>query len=302
MNIGKKIKELRIEKLMTQSELAGGEITRNMLSRIENGAANPSLSTIIHLASKLGVPAGYLLSEGDEEFIYHKTNAIKNIRRAYTDGHFELCRDLCLSSFDEYDDELELILADCCFEIAEEQMRSGRLYEARDYLDEAMRHAEKTMFDCSAHKNGEQVMFEILKEISPSLDSNEDDVEIDDGLLYPAVHKKLFCKYLAVLLDITKYSAFEADFKRRHKRGAEGRDMPLLLHLKARRLMSEERYSDALKMLKEAMNSDIGDQRLILYFTCADTEECCRELEDYKGAYEFSQNKIEILEHMLIER
>jgi len=35
--------------------------------------------------------------------------------------------------------------------------------------------------------------------------------------------------------------------------------------------------------------------------SCADIEICCRETDDYKGAYEFSQNKLEILEHMLAE-
>ena len=50
MDIGKKIKELRSAKLMTQTELAGHEITRNMLSRIENGAALPSIGTVIYLA------------------------------------------------------------------------------------------------------------------------------------------------------------------------------------------------------------------------------------------------------------
>ena len=52
MDIGKKIKELRLQKFMTQSELAGNEITRNMLSRIENGAAQPSLDTLKYLASR----------------------------------------------------------------------------------------------------------------------------------------------------------------------------------------------------------------------------------------------------------
>ena len=48
MDIGKKIKKLRNEKLITQSELVGNEITRNMLSRIENGAALPSLGTVVY--------------------------------------------------------------------------------------------------------------------------------------------------------------------------------------------------------------------------------------------------------------
>ena len=106
MDIGQKIKMIRTEKLMTQKELAGGVITRNMLSQIENGIANPSLSTVQYIADRLGVPAGYLLSEGAEEFVYNKTRVMKNIKRAYSDGNFELCREMCLSSFDEFDDEL----------------------------------------------------------------------------------------------------------------------------------------------------------------------------------------------------
>jgi len=83
MNIGKKIKNIRTEKLMTQSELAGDVITRNMLSQIENGSAQPSLSTVKYLAGKLGVPAGYLLSEGDEEFVYNKTRVMRNIKGVF---------------------------------------------------------------------------------------------------------------------------------------------------------------------------------------------------------------------------
>ena len=43
MNIGEKIRKLRNGKLMTQAELAGTQITRNMLSQIESGTAMPSL-------------------------------------------------------------------------------------------------------------------------------------------------------------------------------------------------------------------------------------------------------------------
>ena len=69
MEIGAKIKKLRTSKMMTQSELAGHQITRNMLSQIENGLALPSLSTILYIAERLNVPAGFLLAEGDDEFI-----------------------------------------------------------------------------------------------------------------------------------------------------------------------------------------------------------------------------------------
>ena len=82
MNIGNKIRSLRVEKLMTQSELAGNEITRNMLSQIENGIALPSLTTVIYLANRLGVSAGFLLADEKDDFMYKKLNTMKNIKKA----------------------------------------------------------------------------------------------------------------------------------------------------------------------------------------------------------------------------
>ena len=92
MNIGEKIKKLRSEKMMTQSELAGTEITRNMLSRIENGAAQPSLWTVRYIASRLNVSPGFLLSEGSDEEIYLKYNEITNIKKAYMTEDYRICR------------------------------------------------------------------------------------------------------------------------------------------------------------------------------------------------------------------
>ncbi|MBQ7829441.1 MAG: helix-turn-helix transcriptional regulator [Clostridia bacterium] len=301
MDIGSKIKQLRTKKLMTQSELAGAEITRNMLSRIENGAALPSLGTIAYLAGRLGVPAGYLLSEGEEEFIYNKTAVMKNIRRAYTDGNFELCRDICLSSFNEFDDELELILTDCCLGVAETYMKEGRLRNARDYLDEALVHSANTMFNTVTQKNSIAVMFELLKEISPALDSNETDTVISDDLIHPAIFDSILCKYITVILDKDKYDAFVDDLSKNQKNSLSEKDKLFALHLKARNLIQNKNYSAALKILTETTDSDEVPPRLLLYLACSDMEICFREMNDYKGAYEFSQNKIEILEHMLAE-
>ena len=81
MQIGEKIKRLRCAKLMTQSELVGGEITRNMLSRIENGAAQPSMATVKYIAERLNVSAGFLLADEDDEILYFKSAEIGNIKK-----------------------------------------------------------------------------------------------------------------------------------------------------------------------------------------------------------------------------
>ena len=88
MQIGEKIKKLRVAKLMTQSELVGTEITRNMLSRIENGTANPSLETILYIAKRLNVSPGFLLADGNDEQIYFKNNEIVGIKKAFSAGDF----------------------------------------------------------------------------------------------------------------------------------------------------------------------------------------------------------------------
>ena len=61
--IGEKIRKFRKMRGMTQAELAGESITRNMLSLIENGGASPSLQTIEYLADRLGIsPASFFIS------------------------------------------------------------------------------------------------------------------------------------------------------------------------------------------------------------------------------------------------
>lgn len=63
MTLGQKVRELRLSKQLTQKELAGDFITRNMLSQIENGGAMPSMKTLEFLAGQLKKPLGYFLDE-----------------------------------------------------------------------------------------------------------------------------------------------------------------------------------------------------------------------------------------------
>ena len=65
---GKRLKKARIARRMTQSEVAGDRVTRNMISRIENGAAIPSVGTLEYLSERLDVPISVLVPQyGDEE-------------------------------------------------------------------------------------------------------------------------------------------------------------------------------------------------------------------------------------------
>ena len=63
MTLGEKIKQARLEAGFSQRQLCGEEVTRNMLSQIENGTAKPSMATLSYFAARLGKPVSYFLEE-----------------------------------------------------------------------------------------------------------------------------------------------------------------------------------------------------------------------------------------------
>ncbi len=63
MELGEKIRTARLEAGLSQRQLCGDTITRNMLSQIENGTARPSMATLRVLAARLHKTVGYFLEE-----------------------------------------------------------------------------------------------------------------------------------------------------------------------------------------------------------------------------------------------
>lgn len=63
MKLGERIKAARQAAGLSQRQLCGQVITRNMLSLIESGKARPSMDTLQHFARVLGKPVGYFLEE-----------------------------------------------------------------------------------------------------------------------------------------------------------------------------------------------------------------------------------------------
>ncbi|WP_274226607.1 helix-turn-helix domain-containing protein [Clostridium sp. 'White wine YQ'] len=72
--VGEKIKTLRKELNMTQSQLAGGEMTKSMLSQIENNVSNPSMKTLQYIAKILNKPISYFLEDELEDTLSLKQN------------------------------------------------------------------------------------------------------------------------------------------------------------------------------------------------------------------------------------
>lgn len=85
MELGQRIRQARLEAGLTQRQLCGETITRNMLSQIENGSAHPSMDTLCFLAAGLGKSISYFL---DESVASPNQTVILAAREAYTNGEF----------------------------------------------------------------------------------------------------------------------------------------------------------------------------------------------------------------------
>ncbi len=293
MNIGQKIKELRSAKMMTQQELAGEHITRNMLSRIENGCALPSLPTLMYLSERLGVPAGFLLVEGDEEFGYKKASRMPDIMSAYRAGDWEICKDICLS-LGGTDDELNYMITLCLFNEAKDAFAAGDLRRSAELFDSARACSSMTIYPIGSVVAESDTFLFCISHISPSLVA---DIETVSAPLRGALSEP-FCRYFSMLWAIE--SNFVTIFDPASYSASGGNEDKMYLdHISAKMKMRSGHYNEAYHLLKHILSSDSDIPAPLLYFIFTDLEVCCRELSDYRGAYEYSNDKTGMLEKFL---
>ena len=289
MNIGEKIKSIRSAKMMTQQELAGEHITRNMLSRIENGSALPSLPTLMYISARLGVPAGYLLADEDEDFHYHKLDRLPDIKRAYEAGDWLICRDLC-ESLGGTDDEIAHIVCLCLYNAAKEAFGAGDLRRATELFDSTRTRCSHTLYPVENIKAQCNAYLDCIYSISPSIAA---EVDFEPGISFDALSEP-FCRYWSLLDESDGQTALLIQ-----ETYVETADCPEKLyadHISARKSMSRGNHTEAYSTLKKILASNESIPAPMLYFIFCDLEECCRELSDYRGAYEYSSDKTGMLE------
>ncbi|MBP3857879.1 MAG: helix-turn-helix transcriptional regulator [Ruminiclostridium sp.] len=118
--LGKRIKEARLARKMTQADVVGDFITRNMLSQIESGTANPSVKTLTYLAKVLQLPVNYLLPDeletiDDSENASNKdVDALIRMKNAYKLGNYELAVEVA----QQFTDSGNLVYDEACSVLA----------------------------------------------------------------------------------------------------------------------------------------------------------------------------------------
>ena len=290
MTIGKRIKKIRNEKAMTQSELAGTFITRNMLSLIESGNAQPSLPTIQYLAERLNVPAGILIEDDKYEYLYRRAASVENIRHAYAAENYRICLDLCqgLEGSVE-DDEINLIRAECCIAIAKEEFSEGHLKHACKNFDKACEYSKKTLYNTSRIVAEAYVYCNYMQDIiSPSLFADC----VDEDIVYELALSDEFCRYACCFLN--KKSNIESCSELFKNKIYDD-------HIKSVSAIKKGDYEIAYKLLIDILNGNNSVPSPIMYDVFKELEVCCKEIGDFKGAYEYSCNKVIMMEKFLAD-
>lgn len=134
MELGQRLRDARLAAGMSQRQLCADTITRNMLSQIESGKAQPSMPTLRILAQRLGKPVGYFLEEAAPE-----SPAVAQARQAFAAGQYRQTLTLLESVQPEPagEEEYRLLQALCYLELAQQAVAEGRLPYARELLEKA---------------------------------------------------------------------------------------------------------------------------------------------------------------------
>ncbi len=276
MTLGKKIKEMRSKRRLTQADLAGDKITRNMLSAIESDKATPSLDTLRHIANTLEVPLPFLLSEENDLFFYMKKERMPAIRHALETKNYNTCISI-IAKIENLDDELMFILAKSYFELGVAATKNGALETAKRHLNLAREYSGKTLYDTFRFESAIPIYLAIAENVTAPL--LEFDKAAYAGLTSDSFDYE-FYRYL--ILD------FDFNFS----------NYQLKTHINAKRLIKERRYQDALSLLLdiERTKSEYEYNAYVMFGVYSDLDTCYKQLYDFESAYRFASKRLSLME------
>lgn len=300
MTLGQKVRELRLSKQMTQKELSGDFITRNMLSQIENDSAMPSMKTMEYLAEKLGKSIGYFLDHKQEETTL--STMISQLIQMNNDGDYTASVELIEEQvahnpmFMKNQIMVDLYINSYMY-LGNEFMAQGNYEEARNCYEKLLRFEGDMLIisDVYLYK-----IYAQLSEVNTYLS------DINNATLYHEKGKNLINKLLANREVQSLYLKFaEGDYEAL-KAGAESLDVtdydPYSLarfnmvigstyYNEGNFIKAKEHLETALEYYK---NKEYNSITSLLY---EELSKCYSELDDYKMAYDYLQKAGESKAH-----
>lgn len=150
--LGRRLKAARLAKKMTQSDVVGNFITRNMLSQIESGSATPSMKTLEYLAGVLELPMDKLLAEGSAAEVQDDMMLLQNAKSLLRERQYEKLLHSCEPA-GSVADELHALRSIAHLELARQLSESEEteaLQTAVIHARHAVREAETGVYENAA--------------------------------------------------------------------------------------------------------------------------------------------------------
>ncbi len=145
--LGKKLKEARLAKKMTQAEVVGNFITRNMLSQIESGAAMPSVKTLSYLAGVLDIPLSELMGDSDgHDGAPDSFQILQEAKKRLYAADYAGVLILCETMPDIIQDELSALGARACLGLAHAMIEKDALADITRLMRQAIQYASQGLY------------------------------------------------------------------------------------------------------------------------------------------------------------
>ena len=262
MTLGEKIRQARLEAGMTQRQLCGDDVTRNMLSQIENGSAQPSMGTLTRFAARLGKPVSYFLQE--DAVCSPNQERMEAAQQAVQQGAGADALEI-LKAYQRpdpvFDLEAQLLQRLATLQAAEAALKKGQTGYAADLLEEswsdgycagALERQRLLLLGYARPKQLRRICAQL-----PSLD--------------------------AELLLRSRAALEEGDAQRclQLLEAAQDRDAPEWNFLRGQLYLRAQDYGEAARCLRRA-EAEYGES------CAAQLEICYRELGDFRQAYYYA--------------
>ncbi len=286
MTLGQKLKQTRIARGMTQSQVVGDRITRNMLSQIENDLASPSVGTLEYLASVLNVRLSWLLADEQEEAEVRRTQRLRELLKR---GEYAACLDLAPEHAP--DDEQALALATAAAQCAQRALEAERFDTARHLARQGLLWNAGSIYESAELTLQLQAL---LARCAQHAGPGQEASAFSDYQQSYAAQPARVRYHLAMArhqLERGKTADAEAELRAISVPPEENRTEYRILQ--ARIAAGSGRFTEAMTALRRAEAS--GPLPKILERELLQTMElAARELQDYKTAYECAARQLKL--------
>lgn len=301
--LGANIKAARISRGMTQGQLAGEDITRNMLSLIENGSALPSIPTLCAIAERLELTPGALMGDLGDFFAEKMAKELRALLSRHKYGELIERWDAHSSKYPEAELTPELcdILIEGLIGRAIELFQLGRLKTAIELLNRADALEDPRGYDVSAAREKALTCRMMIsgtmegKCSAESISRLSNMIFSENGQAFYALARDLLTEPARIVRSEPGEEA--AELRRTLTPFLERLGVGLIRnHVEAKLAMIEADYLSAKAMLLPLCSDKLPPS--VMFDLYSDLEHCCKCCGDFENAYKFSTEKLRILQKL----